>query len=150
MENNERNNIYAVAFVGGILCIFSFFDFDILSFFNFNLILGLILLLFILPHIICGIIMIYSAIRIKLGQKTWNEQKVKLLISSWLAIGVSLGASIFMLIFVGYFMLFNRFGLIGGFLTLLGYYYHKHLTKSEKLSDPPLTPEKGNSDSIPL
>ena len=26
MENNERNNIYAVAFVGGILCIFSFLE----------------------------------------------------------------------------------------------------------------------------
>ena len=144
MENRDSINIYAVALVGGILCIMTFFDIGNFIGLGPNLIAYLGLSIFNLPYIICGVIMIQSAIRIKRGTKTWLEQKKRLLISSWVAIGAWLGFFIFSVVFGGIYFPINRYGFVGGFLTLLGIYYYTHISKRDDALGIPLTQEKNS------
>jgi hypothetical protein len=142
MENKDGCNIYAVALVGGILCIMTFFDIENYLGIGPNPFAYLGFSIFILPHIICGVIMIQSAIKIKFGTRTWFDQKKRLLISSWVAIGAWAGFFIFSVVIGGYYLAFNRYGFVGGFLLLVGIYYYEYLSKRDAVSSTTLAQEK--------
>ena len=152
MENRDSRNVYAIALVGGILCVMTSIDLRRVVGLTFNPLMALTLLLFALPHIICGIVLIHSATRIQSGKRTWTQLEKRILISSWIAIGIWLGFFIFFIIMGAFLFLmsFNSFGFAGGFLTLLGIYYYKNLRKSGNISDPLLSQEKDIFESIPV
>lgn len=135
MEKNERNDIYAVPFIGGILCIMSLFYSDIWVAFSFNLVLGMILSAPILAQASFGIVMLIYAIKIRRGKSSLMEEKKKFLIFSWLAVSVSLGFSVFIFFVIELFGLSFPYGFVGGLLTILGIYYHQYITKDTKYTD---------------
>jgi len=153
MENEEKNNFYAVPLIGGILCLITFFipDMPIMlpvstltaMIFNFMIFSSLSELMFIIfglitviLEIVCGCVMLYSAIKMGLGKTTLKEQKMKLMIFSWLVIGATLMMSITFFIGLGFFMLLNRYGFIGSLMTLIGIYYFQRMTKRGTISSP--------------
>lgn len=135
MEKNERNDIYAVALIGGILCIMSLFYSDIWGAFSFNLLVGMIASAPIFAQASFGIVMLIYAIKIRRGKSSMMEEKKKFLIFSWLAVSVSLGFSVFIFIVVEVFALSFPYGFVGGLLTILGVYYHQHITKDTRHTD---------------
>jgi hypothetical protein len=129
MENREINNIYAVPFIGGILCIITLFDPVTFLSISYNPIVGVIFLIPGLLNLICGIIMIFSAIKMRNGKTTLIEERKKIMISSWLAVSVSLGFAIFQLLIMGFFVIFFEYGLVGGSITIFGIYFYRHLSQ---------------------
>lgn len=132
MENRERNNFYAVPLIGGILCLITFLFPDLYYFtplggYNFILLIGF--LIFIILEIICGNIMLYTAIRMGVGRTTFSKQKTKLLIFSWLVFGLTLVTSFFATLSAGFLFLVNRLGLIGCLITIIGIYYYERTAK---------------------
>ena len=150
MENRERNNIYAVPFIGGILCIVTLCNPAFFSLFSYGLIYGMFAFIFVLPDIICGSIMISSAIKMRSGKTTWIEEKKKLLISSWLAVSITLGFGIFSFLIIGFFVIIFEFGFVGGSITILGIYYYEHITKRNLISGPTLIQERIFSEPSPM
>lgn len=128
MEIREKNNIYAVPLIGGILCLITFFVSDWPYGFHssFNTIIIITFLISFVLEVICANIMIYSAIMIKVGKTTLSGQKKKLMIFSWLVIGVTLILSFLFIFIQGRFILINRYGLTGCLITLMGIYYYEH------------------------
>lgn len=150
MEIRERNNFYAVPFIGGILCIILLFHPVFLSMFSYGLIIGMFAFIFVLPDIICGSIMIYSAINMKSGKTTWIEEKKKLLISSWLAVSITLGFGIFSFLIIGFFGIIFEYGFTGGLITILGIYYYEHITKRNFIPGPTLVQEREKFEPSPM
>lgn len=153
MENEEKNNFYAVPLVGGILCLITFFIPDtpfssigstltamIFNFMIFTSFSELIFIIFglitVILEIVCGCVMLYSAIKMMLGKTTFTKQKMKLVILSWLVIGTTLTMSIPAIIGLGYFNLFNIYGFTGSLITLIGIYYSQHMMKRGPISRP--------------
>ena len=160
MENEDKNNFFAVPLIGGILCLITFFVPDMPSMFPgsfltaiiFNFMIftitsfsELIFIIFglitVILEIACGCVMLYSAIKMGLGKTTLNKQKRKLMIFSWLVIGATLMMSITALFGMGFFMLINRYGFIGSLMTLIGIYYYQHREKRGSISRPALIHE---------
>ena len=83
----------------------------------------------IVLDIVCGGVMLSSAIKMKRGKTTLKEQKMKLIILSWLVIGSSLSVSIIFTFDTILLNLFNSYGFIGSLITLIGIYYRQHMTK---------------------
>ncbi len=113
MKNRERDNLYAIPLIGSILCFITFFISDnpygfpgsfltsliynfmfIFSMTGFTLILLIISFMTVILELLCGCVMLYSAIKMMLGKTTLNQQKMKLMIFSWLVIGATLIISI--------------------------------------------------------
>ena len=149
MENREINNIYAVPFIGGILCIITLFDPVTFLSISYNPIVGVIFLIPGLLNLICGIIMIFSAIKMRNGKTTLIEERKKIMISSWLAVSVSLGFAIFLMLILGYIIILFEYGLIGGLLTILGIYFYRLITERNFISDPTLVPEREKFEPSP-
>jgi hypothetical protein len=152
MENRERNNIYAVPFIGGILCIITLFNPDLIFFISYNLITGMVFFIPTLLEVICGIIMLYSAIKMRSGKTTWIEERKKLMISSWLAFSISLSFAIFLkLLGLGaYFVIVLEYGLVGGLITILGIYFYKFITERNFIAGPTLVQERKKSEPSPM
>ena len=150
MENRDINNIYAVPFIGGILCIIAFFTSELFLFIGYNIILGMIFFIPSLLELTCGIIMIYIAIKIRSGKTTWVEAEKKLLISSWLAIIIALGYGIFYMYAQGFFVITYPQGFTGGLVTLLGIYYYKHITNRDHVTGPALVQERETLEPSPM
>ena len=153
MENEDKNNFYVVPLIGGILCLITFFIPDmplmfpgsvltamIFNFMIFSSFSELIFIIFglitVILEIVCGCVMLYSAIKMGLGKTTLNKQKRKLMIFSWLVIGATLMMSITALFGMGFFTLFNRFGIIGSLITIIGIFYSNHMTKRGTITRP--------------
>lgn len=153
MEVEAKNNFYVVPLIGGIFCFITFFIPDTplspaastltLMLFNFMVFASLPELIFIIfglisviSEIVCGYVMIYSAIKMKLGKTTLKKQKMKLVFFSWLVIGLTLTMSTIAMIGIGFFNLFNGYGFIGSLITLIGIYYSRHMTKHGSISGP--------------
>ena len=166
MENEDKNNFYAIPLIGCILCLITFFipetpfystdSFLTLIISNFMIFTSLSELIFIISglttvilEIVCGCVMLYSAIKMKLGKTTLKEQKMKLMIFSWLVIGTTLIMSITATFGLGFFNLLNRYGLIGSLITLIGIYYSQHMTKRGNISSPVVIHEGERLKSIP-
>jgi hypothetical protein len=158
MDNEEKNNFYAVPLIGGILCLITFFVPDMsymfsgsvlfAMIFNFMIFTSISELIFVISGLItvileiaCSCVMIYSAIKIMLGKTTLNKQKRKLMIFSWLVVGATLMMSITALFGMGFFMLINRYGFIGCLITIIGIFYSNHMTKRGTISRPVGIPE---------
>jgi hypothetical protein len=167
MENKDKNNFYAVPLIGGILCLITFFVPDMPSIFpgsfltaiifNFMIFTSFSELIFIIfglitviSEIVCGCVMLYSAIKMGLGKTTLKEQKMKLMIFSWLVIGATLMMSITALFGMGFFMLINRYGFIGSLMTLIGIYYFQHMTKRGTISSPMVFHEGKKLEPSPI
>ncbi len=150
MEKNEGNKFYAVPLIGGILCNFSIFGNNIivvpillsesLPFFPFGFPIFLLALSFgpVILDLVLGILMIVSAVKMKNGRTTLFEEKKKLLIFSWVVIGVSMGLSIFTLVLSGTFLFFHEPGLIGGLIIILGNLFYKLVSNRNFIFGPPL------------
>ncbi len=150
MENRERNYIYAVPFIGGIVCIISLFAINPSVIFTFSLI-GLIgILILIHPEIVFGIMMIVSAIKMRSGKTTWIEQKKKLMIISWILVGITLGFTIFTLVLIGQIAIIFEYGFVGGLLNLMGYYYDRYTANRAYMTGPALIQEKENFKLGPM
>lgn len=149
MENRERNNIYAVPFIGGILCIITLFTLDLFYYISYDPIIGIIFLIPSLLDVISGIIMISSAIKMRSGKSTLIEERKKIMISSWLAVSVSLGFAIFLMLILGYIIILFEYGLIGGLLTILGIYFYRLITERNFISGPTLVPEREKFEPSP-
>ena len=150
MKNRDRDYIYAVPFIGGIICLVSLFAFNLSAIFTLGP-LGLIgILIFIHPQVVLGIMMIVSAIRTRNGKTMWIEQKKKLLVISWVLVGISLGFTIFFLLIIGMFYIMFEYGFVGGLLTLIGYYYDKYTTSRASLTGPALIRTKDNLELGPM
>jgi len=150
MENRERNNIYAVPFIGGILCITTLFTLDFYLASSYGLMFGLIYFIPGLVDTFCGIIMISSAIKMRSGKPSWIVERRKLMISSRLAVGVSLGLAILSMILVGYFVISLVYGFVGGLITILGIYFYKLITERNFISGPTLVQERENFEPSPM
>lgn len=136
MENRERNYLYAVPLIGGILSIVSFSTFNFSAVFTLGL-MGLITAIILVhPNIVLGIMMIVSAIKMRSGKTTWIEQKKELLVISWILVSITLGLAIFFMLIIGQFVLVFEYGFVGGLLTLMGYYYERYTTDRKFKSDP--------------
>ncbi len=166
MENEDKNNFYVVPLIGGILCLITFFIPDmplmfpgsvlIAMIFNFMIFASFSELIFIIfglitviSEVVCGCVMLYSAIKMGLGKTTLKEQKMKLMIFSWLVIGATLMMSITFLFGLGFFMLLNRYGFIGSLMTLIGIYYFQRMTKRGTISSPVVIHEGERFKPIP-
>jgi len=166
VENEDKNNFYVVPLIGGILCLITFFIPDmtfmfpgsfltaiIFNFMIFSSFSELIFIIFglitVILEMVCGCVMLYSAIKMGLGKTTLNEQKMKLMILSWLVIGTTLMMSITAFIGLGFFMLLNRYGFIGSLITLIGIYYFQHMTKHGTISSPVVIHEGERFNLIP-
>ena len=146
MENRERNYLYAVPLIGGILCLVSFFAF-ILSLGLQGFILTLI---FVHPQIVLGIMMIVSASRTRNGKTTWIDEKKKILVISWVLVGITLGFIILNFLIIRFIFITFEFGFVGGLLTLIGYYYDKYTTNRAYLTGPALIRTKDNLELGPM
>ena len=154
MEKKERNNFFAVPLIGGILCIYGIFGYNLfiipsllpgsVSFnppgfpFIIVLIIGLVP---IILNLVVGILMIVSAVKLKNGKATLFEEKKKLLTYSWLVVSVSLGLSIFSIFGYGTFLFFHEPALGAGLIIILGNLFYKRLNKGNSLFGPPLVQE---------
>ena len=141
MENRERNYLYVVPFIGGILCIVSVFVFNISVFISSGLIGLIALFILVHPDIVLGIMMIVSAIKMRSGKTTWIEQKKELLVISWILVSITLGFTIFTIVIIGQIAILFEYAFVGGLLTLIGYYYDRYTTKRNYVSGP--APMKG-------
>lgn len=150
MENRERNNIYAVPFIGGILCVVTLFDPAIFPSFIYNPIMGMIFYIPVLLDTICGMIMIYSAIKMRNGKTTWIEERKKLMISSLIAVSVPLGMAILFMLMVEFFVIVFEYGLVGGLITILGIYFYKLITERNFISGPTLVQEQIKFEPSPM
>lgn len=122
IENREKDNIYIVPFIGGLLCTMTVISPPFFLFF------GLIPVITSLLELICGLFLIYYAIKIKRGKSMWIEEQIKILIFSWIAFSVSLGISFSFLLGVGSFFIVYDYGFAGSLITLLGYYFHNYIS----------------------
>jgi len=150
MENRERNNIYAVPFIGGILCIIPLFTPNLFLLISYDLIFGMIYLIPSLLDTYFGIIMIYSAIMMRSGKTTWIQERKNLMIYSWLAVSVSLGSATLTMMALGYFLISPVYGFVGGLITILGIYFYKLITERNLLSGPTLVQEKEKFEASPM
>lgn len=154
MENKEKNNFYAIPLIGGILCIYSIFGYNlffipmIFSGSTFISFAGLpfLILIFgfgsIILYLVLGILIIISAVKMKKGKTNLSEEEKKLLTLSWLAVGVSLGLSVFSIYGFGTFLFFHEPGLVGGLIIILSTFFYKHVNKLNFMFGPPLV-QKG-------
>ena len=150
MENRERNNIYAIPFIGGILCITPLFIPNLFLYISYDLIFGLIYLIPSLLDTYFGIIMIYSAIMMRSGKTTWIQERKNLMIYSWLAVSVSLGSATITMMLSGVFLISPVYGFVGGLITILGIYFYKLTTERNFISGPTLVQEKEKFEASPM
>jgi hypothetical protein len=147
METKEINNFYAVPLIGGILCILAIFTYlellmhDILQWLLFG-IPGII-------DLICGILMLSLAFRLRSGITTYINEKKKLIALSWVAIIGSSGLAIFFMIIGGFSYYWGLFlnlitvtGFTGGIVTLLGIVFYRIVNERKFITRPPLVQEK--------
>ncbi|MHA1240334.1 MAG: hypothetical protein ACTSQU_06025 [Promethearchaeota archaeon] len=127
MENRKRENIYVVAFIGGILCIFTLLTPTIYSMLVLNPAFGLGVVIFALPDVICGIIMVKSGFKMRSGKKTWIQERKKLKISSWFVVSFSLGFAFISLLVAGSFLISFEYGFVGGLIIIFGKYFYKRV-----------------------
>jgi len=161
MEKNEGNKFYAVPLIGGILCNFAFFGNNIIiipfllsglpPFSSLGFPILLLALAFgpVILDLVLGILMIVSAVKMKNRKTTLFEEKKKLLIFSWVVIGVSLGLSIFNLVLSRAFLFFHEPGLVGGLIIILGILFYKFVSKHNFIFGPPLVQEGEKIDPRP-
>jgi hypothetical protein len=90
------------------------------------------LILFFAPivlDIVLGILLIVSAVKLKNGKIALIKEKKKLIISSWIIVGVSLSQSIISIFWYGFFFFFQEPGLVGAVIIILGNFFYNQLNK---------------------
>jgi len=150
MANREKNNIYAVPFIGGILCITTLFTLDLSLASSYSLLYELISFIPGLVDTACGIIMVTSAIKMRSGNTRWIVERRKLMFSSWLAIAVSLGLGFIFMILFGYFVISPVYGFVGGLITILGIYFYELITERNFISGPTFVQEREKFEPSPM
>lgn len=158
MENKERINFFAVPLIGGILCIYAFFGLNLLVVpillaenpFSPPLIFLFLVFGPILLDLNLGILLIVSAVTIKKGKTTFLEERGKILIFSWVIVGVSLGLGVLSITWFGAFLFFHEPGLVGGLVIILGDFFYKHVNKRNFIFGPPLGQEGEKLEPSPM
>lgn len=160
MEKKERNNFFAVPLIGGILCIYALFGYNLfiipvllsgsVSFIppGFPFIIVFIIgLVPIILNLVVGILMIVSAVKLQNGKTTLMEEKKKLLTYSWLVVSVSLGLSIYSIFGYGIFLFLHEYALIGGLIIILGNFFYKRVNQGNSIIGPPLVQEREETET---
>ena len=159
MEKKERNNFFAVPLIGGILCIYGIFGYNLFIIpsllpgsvsFNppgFPFIVLIVGLVPIILNLVLGILMIVSAVKLKNGKATLFEEKKKLLTYSWLVVSVSLGLSIFSIFGYGTFLFFHEPALGAGLIIILGNFFYKRVNQGNSIIGPPLVQEREETET---